>query len=341
MPFRRGANHHEPGQSARPWGADAADRIAQAARANLAMLFERLAPNTRIYLQAAAAPNDPVARESLRNEYDGLRAGYAALYQQFADGLGRVFDDGYDARTMATVLTALADGFLLLRRFAPGHADPELYAETAIRIFDAITTPEIGAVDRRTARQRIRDEASGRTVEGLLFAEHADHDRLVAVALELYDGHGVGAVTVSNVAAAAGVGPLAVETFAVDDLGLSAVVWEARWLGGLLEATLRPDGEPSASLDETLALLTRSVHADAVLAARFVAAQQLSFRTRADAMRHRALDRELARLAGVAVTSTTPPYTQWAIAHLLQGDAGDRRPAVAELRAALFPTPQR
>ncbi len=177
------------------------------------------------FLGAAAAPQSPQATRSLSTHYDDITTLYCELYQVLLDATGRRLIAGLDLDSFTTIFTALADGFILRRRFQPDHAPAALFGDVVVRLFEALTSPADSTEDSDPADNLLPlPPGSGLDV----------HKRaaIVRAAVDVYRRDGWAGVTVSAVEAEADVSRRTILANLGDRNGLAAAIW-SQFLPGL------------------------------------------------------------------------------------------------------------
>jgi AcrR family transcriptional regulator len=189
---------------------------------------ESLDDDTAGWLAMAAAPNDETAQEFLRERYQELLERYEPVYHTLAEATGRRFTRHISARELAISLTALADGFLARRRFAPDEAEPELFARLAIALFQAATVSRIAADDPDIGDELV-PTPPGATLD------RGKRNTIAWAAKEIYEASGRwDDVTIAAVAGRAGVNRATVTANFGSRNGLAAAIW-APWVPKLRE----------------------------------------------------------------------------------------------------------
>lgn len=173
-------------------------------------------------LAAAVAPRSPDAVRALRDSYAGATDLLEPMYDGLLEASGRRLVGGIDTTDLTNVIAALADGFMIRRRFDPDRMTAELFAETVLRIFETFSV--------------LHDEPHDPDPTDRLLAlppgSHLDpHKReaVVEAAWRVYDREGYEGLTLAAVTAEAGVSRATVVANFRDTGGLAAAVW-ARFL---------------------------------------------------------------------------------------------------------------
>lgn len=195
---------------------------------------DREARMVATFLGAAAAPQSPQATRSLSVHYDDITKLYCELYQALLDATGRRLIAGLDLEAFSNVFTALADGFILRRRFQPDQAPAALFGDVVVRLFEALTSPAGSSEDSNPADNLLPlPPGSGLDV----------HKRaaIVRAAIEVYRRDGWDGVTVSAVEAESDVSRRTIIANLGDRNGLAAAIW-SQFLPGL-KSGLAADAE--------------------------------------------------------------------------------------------------
>ena len=186
--------------------------------ADAAHLTVREATNTAILTGAAVARNDPAVAAILRRHYGTVTDIYASLYDAVLDASDRRLIAGLTTRDIATLLTALADGFIVRRSFEPYAATPDLYGEAVVRLYDALTSPRDAPEDRDLS-DHLLPLPSGSNLDA--------HKRtaIAQAAQHVYDRQGWAGLTITAVQEAAAVSRRTIVANFGDRNGLAAAVW--------------------------------------------------------------------------------------------------------------------
>jgi AcrR family transcriptional regulator len=183
------------------------------------------AETVALLLAAAVAPRSPTAADSLMEYYGSIQTVVGDMFQGLLDATDRRLVADLDVRDLACVLVALADGFMVRRRFDPERMTARLFAETVLRVFESFTALLTEPQDRDPTDQLLPPPQGS----------HLDpHKRgaIVDAANAIYDRDGWAGVTIASVAEEAGVSrPTVVANFR-DRGGLSAAVF-ARFIPSL------------------------------------------------------------------------------------------------------------
>lgn len=246
---------------------------AAAAAADLRANIEDRELSVASFLAYAVAGSDAEVAALLRGFYGEMQDRFAGVYAAFARATGRRFDGdaGFSAETVAVLLTAVADGLIVRSTFDPDGVDPDLFAETAIRLFDATTV--LARFPEASAAERILAEAQ-RRVPGASAADQELEDLVVAAAVSVYCESGWREVWEPQIARVARVTQQTVRGVTGTRNQLGARLWVALHLDGLREGVdLDPvGGDGTAGLvDRHVARLIEGVYADPELAATLVA----------------------------------------------------------------------
>ena len=177
---------------------------------------------------AAAARNDAAPRAALRERYDRNIAAYGTSFDELATRFGRRFDtdSGVTAEMMATVVGALADGLVLRHQFAPDAVDLEVFSETVVRMFEAMTTPVGATVSVSDAvAERLLSRRDTLALPADSGMNQSKRNEIADAANRLYGRAGAAALTVTAVARESGVSRSTVIANFADRNGLAASVW--------------------------------------------------------------------------------------------------------------------
>lgn len=179
---------------------------------------DREARMVATFLAAAVAPQSPQATRSLRTHYGDLTKLYSELYQALLEATGRRLIAGLDVESFANVFTALADGFILRRRFEPERAPAALFGDVVVRLFEALTSPAGSSEDSDPADNLLPlPPGSGLDV----------HKRaaIVRAAIEVYRHDGWDGVTIGAIEAGSDVSRRTIIANVGDRNGLAAAIW--------------------------------------------------------------------------------------------------------------------
>lgn len=183
-------------------------------------------------LAAAVAPRSPEAVRSLQASYAQVTETLGPTYELLLEAAGRRLVGGIDTVDLTCVIAAVADGFMLRRRFEPERMTADLFAEVTIRIFESFSALRTEAHDPDPAdRLLLPPPGSG--------LDPHKREAIVEAARAVYDRSGYPGLTLAAVAAEAGVSRATVVAHFGDAGGLAAAVW-ARFVPGLA-ADLRED----------------------------------------------------------------------------------------------------
>lgn len=185
----------------------------------------RDALNTALFLSVAAAPCCPEAAEALRAQYATTGGLYQELYAALLKATNRRPLENLDLTAFTTVLAALADGFIVRRRFDPDLAPAGLFGAAAVRIFEALSTP-MGALEDHDPADNLVPLPPGSTLD-----VHK-REAIARAAADLYRLDGWDGLTVAAVRRRAGVSRATVRANFGGRSGLAAAVW-AHFLPGL------------------------------------------------------------------------------------------------------------
>lgn len=197
---------------------------------------ERDAFNAALYLAVAAARRSPEAREALRRHYADVTEIYSALYGALLEATGRRPVEGLDLRDFTVVLSALADGFILRRRFERKVAPARLFGAVAVRVFEALSTPVDAAEDHHPDDELVP----------LPPGSHLDGQKRAAIAraaTAVYRRDGWDGISIASVARESGAHRRTVIANFGDRAGLAAAVW-AQFVPGLRAGLADDEGLP-------------------------------------------------------------------------------------------------
>lgn len=178
----------------------------------------RRSTNNAIQLGSIVAASNDEARAMMLEHYDRLTEIWATLYEAMLDATDRRLVGDLEVRDLTTLISALADGFILRRSFDPDNARPELFGEVVLRMFEALSSPRAAVEDH--------DPSDG--LVPLPSGSHLDAHKRTAMAraaATVYTTHGWEGLTVSAVVAESGVNRLTVLAHFGDRSGLAAAVW--------------------------------------------------------------------------------------------------------------------
>lgn len=186
---------------------------------------ERDSFNAALYLAIAAARCSGDARSALRRHYAEVTDIYADLYGTLLEATGRRPVEGLDVRDFTIVLSALADGFILRRRFEREAAPAPLFGSVAVRIFEALSTP-VGAAEDHHPDDVLVPLPPGSQLDG--------HKRaaIARAATAVYMREGWEGISIAAVARESGAHRRTVIANFGDRAGLAAAVW-AQFVPGL------------------------------------------------------------------------------------------------------------
>lgn len=219
-------------------------------------------------LAVAAARNDPRARGALAASYRELNRHYIAVYDALFDAWGREPVPEFDTPRLAVLLTCVADGLAMRRRFDPG-VDHGFIGDVITAVWLACTRP-VGSDDATDDRLRLPDRPHVNPVKRQAIAD---------AVLSCYRRRGWEGVTISSVADAAGVSRATVRAHVGDRSSLAAVVW-SQWVPRIESIAAVRERPRLDQLGEVIAEIA-GVAADQrpVTAACLDAMQAYSFRT--------------------------------------------------------------
>lgn len=178
----------------------------------------RRSTNNALQLGAVAAASSTEARRMMLDHYARLTEIWSTLYGEMLDATDRRLIGDLQVRDLTTIISALADGFILRRSFDPDTARPELFGEATLRLFEALSSPRAAAEDRDPA-DALMPLPSGSQLDG--------HKRIAmaSAAGTVYKRKGWEGLTVSAVVAESGVSRRTVLSHFGDRSGLAAAVW--------------------------------------------------------------------------------------------------------------------
>lgn len=269
--------------------------VRDAAEMDFAYSASQVSANSAYFLACIAAPNDPGAAALVRGHYDRYRSNIRWVYAAIAARLGRGFDEahGFTPESVATLMTALVDGFVLLHRFDPERPIVDLYVETTLRLFEAATVP-LAEPELPTVEDRLVAHAPG-AAEQVGATASDEYLASVRAAVALYDEGGWESLHPHLIAARAGLRPGAVAGILDGRAGAANLVWQARFLPQLVDdfaGDIAVDGDAVAAIKAHQRRLVRITHRHPRLSG---------------AMIGHLLDRA-ARTAGVTSESAEPLY---------------------------------
>lgn len=188
----------------------------------------RRSNNNALYLATVMSTDNTEVREALVDFYADVTSIWSQIYQELLDVTQRRLIGGMTVSDFATILSALADGFLLRRSFDPASARADLFGEAAIRLFGAISSPR-SATEDHDPSDVLAPLPPGSQLDG--------HKRtaIAQAAATVYTSRGWDELTVSAVAARSGVSRRTVVAHFGDRSGLAAAVW-SRFIPDLVTA---------------------------------------------------------------------------------------------------------
>ncbi|MDP1819025.1 MAG: hypothetical protein Q8K58_03925 [Acidimicrobiales bacterium] len=185
-----------------------------------------LRSDTAGWIAVAASPQDPDAREILREHYNTLLEAYAPIFESLAEATGRRFIASVSARQLSVAMTALADGFIARRRFSPEVALPETFGRMAIGMFVEATVP-LGTDDEPAPGERLLSDLPEPARQVDLGGRDPDKRLSIerAVRTLYFKRHAWDDVTVLGVARLADVSKSTIMANFADRNALAAVPW--------------------------------------------------------------------------------------------------------------------
>lgn len=184
-----------------------------------------------VYLGSVMAGDNGEVREALIDHYAEMIRIWSRIYEALLDVTQRRLIGDLSVTDFATILTALADGFILRRSFDPPSANADLFGEATIRLFEALSSPRSATEDRDPSDALVPLPAGS----------HLDGHKRAAIANAagaVYASHGWDGLTVSAVVAESGVSRRTVLAHFGDRSGLAAAVW-SRFIPSLVTAIER------------------------------------------------------------------------------------------------------